>query len=359
MKEPSEPVLRILDVNLNRARESLRVIEDHARFVLVDPERAAATKQLRHQLQEIVRSIGASALLASRDIAGDSSRTNRTPAEQSRAAADDVLSAAFGRLSEAARAVAEYSKIASPQTAERAEQLRYAAYELEQRFQYDPLGMLRRTRLSVLITASLCKRPWLETARAALEGGAGCLQLREKTLPDAELFLRAAQLRELTRNAAALLIVNDRPDIARLVEADGVHLGQDDLTVAQARRIVGHRAIVGKSTHNSAQIAAALDERPDYIAIGPVFQSSTKPQEQLAGLDTLAIARPTTSKPLVAIGGIEPANAYACIQAGADCVCVCSAVIGAADPQAAARGILAALPAQNEHAAGKPDSEQT
>ncbi len=358
-ESPREEVLRILDVNLNRARESLRVIEDHARFVLIDTERAAAAKQLRHDLQDIVRSIGPAALLSARDIAGDASRSKRTVAEQSRAVAGDVLGAAFGRLTEAARAIAEYSKIAWPRVTERAEQLRYAAYELEQRFQHDPLGMLRRTRLYVLITASLCKRPWLETACAALEGGARCLQLREKSLPDGELLSRAAQLRELTRKAAALFIVNDRPDIARLVQADGVHLGQDDLTVAQARRIVGHRALIGKSTHTPAQIAAALDENPDYIAVGPVFQSATKPQNHIAGLETLAAARQRTRKPLVAIGGIDAANAASCINAGAGCVCVCSAVISASDPQAAAKQILAALPAQVEREAGGPEPEQT
>jgi thiamine-phosphate pyrophosphorylase len=137
---------------------------------------------------------------------------------------------------------------------------------------------LRAVRLYVLVTAALCRRDWLETAAAAVRGGAGCVQLREKGLGDAELVERARRLRALTREHNALLAVNDRPDIARLAAADIVHVGQDDLAVGEVRRIAGTGILVGKSTHTVAQLEAALAEEPDYVAVGPMYQSATKPQ---------------------------------------------------------------------------------
>jgi thiamine-phosphate pyrophosphorylase len=331
-------VLRILDVNLNRARESLRVIEDYARFILDDRDAAAAAKLMRHELREIVDSLGRDALLESRDVGGDIGREVKTEWERSRRDASDVLAAAFARLSEAARTIGEYAKLNSPPAARFAEGLRYAGYELQQRIV--TRGELRRRfremRLYTIVTESLCKRPWLETAEAAMRGGAWCVQLREKALPDAELLRRALALRKLTRQRGILFFVNDRPDIARLAQADGVHVGQEDLSVAEVRRIAGGAMLVGKSTHTSDQIDAAIAETPDYVAVGPMFETTTKPQEHIAGLEALRIAAGRTELPLVAIGGITASRAAACIQAGAACVCACSAIISADDPQGAA-----------------------
>jgi thiamine-phosphate pyrophosphorylase len=199
--------------------------------------------------------------------------------------------------------------------------------------------------LYVVLTEALCRRDWYETAEAALHGGATCLQLREKHLSDAELLQRGRRLRKLTAERDALLVINDRPDVARLCRADGVHLGQDDLPVAEARRIGGAQLLVGKSTHTPQQFDAALAEEPDYLAVGPMFDSATKPQDHIAGVRTLAAVAGRTQFPLVGIGGITAANAVAVIQAGASCVCVCSAVIGAEDPGAAAAEILQSLSA--------------
>lgn len=135
----------------------------------------------------------------------------------------------------------------------------------------------------------------------------------------------------------ALLIVNDRPDLARLAGADGVHVGQDDVSVAQARSVTGPRLLVGRSTHTREQIDAALADPPDYLAVGPMFPTATKPQEHIAGEATLRYAVARTALPVVAIGGITAASAGGIAAAGASAVCVCSAVVSAADPAAAAR----------------------
>ncbi len=333
--------LRVIDVNVNRAREALRVIEDYARFVLDDADAAAAVKHCRHALREIIDGLGADRLLAARDIAGDVGRELKTPAELTRDSSEGVVRAAFARLSEAARGMGEYGKIVAETAAARAETLRYRTYELEQRIVLR--GTLRRrfraVRLYVLVTEGLCRRPWLEVAEAAIRGGAGCVQLREKDLADRERLRRARELRELTARHGVLLAINDRPDIARLARADIVHLGQEDLPVREARHIAGAHVLVGKSTHTLAQFEAALAEEPDYLAVGPMFPSDTKPQDHVAGPQTLAVARARTELPLVAIGGITPENAAAVFAAGASCVAACAAVIVADDVTAAARAL--------------------
>ncbi len=336
-------VLRIIDVNVNRTREALRVIEDYARFVLDDADAAGAVKHCRHELRGIIDAVGPERLLAARDIVSDVGRDVKTPAELERSAIEDVVRAAFARLSEATRAISEYGKVVSAAAATAAETLRYRAYELDQRIILR--GTLRRrfraVRLYVLITEALCRRPGLETAEAAIRGGAGCLQLREKGLPDGELLRRARQLRDLTAQHGVLLAINDRPDLAKLAHADIVHVGQEDLSVKDVRRIAGAAILVGKSTHTLAQFEVGLAEEPDYLAVGPMFPSGTKPQEHIAGPQLLAAARARTELPLVAIGGITPEGAAGIRAAGANCIAACAAVISADDVEAAARALLA------------------
>ena len=201
-------------------------------------------------------------------------------------------------------------------------------------------------RLYVLVTAELCRGDWLEIVRAAIDGGAECVQLREKHLSDRKLLRRATALTELAHSRNALCIINDRADIARLAGADGVHVGQDDLGVAEVRRIVGANLLVGKSTHSPQQVAAASAEGPDYLAIGPMSASHTKPQARaLASREALIeAARSEFAGPIVTIGGIDAENVGELVSAGAQRVAVCSAVIGAEDPAAAARAIREQLP---------------
>ncbi|MBU0616709.1 MAG: thiamine phosphate synthase [Planctomycetes bacterium] len=338
-------VLRILDANINRAREALRVIEDYARFVCDDADAAERVKHARHGLRRIVEAIGPDELLAARDILNDVGRDAKTAGELRRGSTDDVVRAAFARLTEATRVLGEYGKLATPEAAEAAEKLRYQAYELEQCVVLRAAlrARFRQVRLYVILTEALCKHGWYKTAEAALRGGAGCLQLREKDLPDGELLQRAEQLRQLTGEHDALLAINDRPDIARLCAADIVHVGQEDMSVAEARRVGGARLLVGKSTHTPEQFDAASAENPDYLAVGPMFATTTKPQKHIAGPETLRQVSKRTELPLVAIGGITAANAAEIIQSGAACICVCTAVISADDVTRAAADLVAAV----------------
>jgi len=174
-------------------------------------------------------------------------------------------------------------------------------------------------------------------------GRAALVQWRFKSLTDAAALAGARELREATRAMGVILIINDRPDIARMVEADGVHLGQEDLDPEDARALLPG-AIIGVSTHNRAQFETALKKPVDYIAVGPVFETASKTNpDPVVGLEFVAWARALTSKPIVAIGGITRANAVAIARAGADGLAVICEVMKAARPDEAAAAFTAAI----------------
>lgn len=337
--------LRVIDANLNRAAEALRVIEDQARFILRDADFAAAAKALRHAVRTALAP-AAAALLEARDAEGDPGRELRTDGELARESSEAVLDAAFGRLAEALRSIAEHAKRLelTASAVEIIENARFRGYVLHQamRLRGAPRRRLRAARLYVLLTADLCHDDWYRTAVLAIDGGADCIQLREKSLSDAELVRRAAALRELTAQRGVLLIINDRPDIAALCGADGVHVGRADLPVGDARRVLGPRGLVGVSTHTVAEFETVLPSAPDYIAVGAIFASGTKPQVAPAGVTLIEQCRTRTDLPLVAIGGINAENAARAVRAGADMLCVCGAIIGARSPRDAAAAIKAA-----------------
>jgi thiamine-phosphate pyrophosphorylase len=162
----------------------------------------------------------------------------------------------------------------------------------------------------------------MAAARSILEAGARQLQLRQKGSFSSESFEKAREIAALCQDFGALFVINDRADIAKLLGA-ALHVGQDDLTPVDARRVLGDSAVIGLSTHNEAQIRAASSEPADYLALGPIFSTSTKLNpDPVVGLDELRRLRPLTNRPLVAIGGITRANARSVIEAGANSVAV-------------------------------------
>jgi thiamine-phosphate pyrophosphorylase len=179
---------------------------------------------------------------------------------------------------------------------------------------------------------------------AALRGGVDIVQLRDKTLDDAGLVAAAREFRAAADAAGALFVLNDRPDLVAACQADGVHVGQDDMTPAQARAAVGPKLIVGRSTHTPAQLAAAeADPDVDYYAVGPVHATPTKPGRPAVGLEYVAHAAAAGAKPWFAIGGIDAVTAGAVVGAGARRIVVVRAITEAEDPEAAARELRAAL----------------
>lgn len=181
----------------------------------------------------------------------------------------------------------------------------------------------------------------IEIARKVLDGGARIFQLRGKGLSSRKLLEEARDIRELTRKSGALFIVNDRADIALLSNADGVHLGQDDLTIAEARKILGKDKVIGISTHNLEQAMKAASEGANYIGFGPVFGTTTKADaEEAKGLEALREVRKSVNIPVVAIGGIILENVVDVLSAGADAVAVISAIVKADDIEGATKRFL-------------------
>ena len=225
------------------------------------------------------------------------------------------------------------------------EQIRYRTYTLERAAGLGAAAQerLADVRLCVLLTAAHCTGSPEWTVREAAAGGAGMIQLREKDLSDRELLERAREVRRWTREAGVLFIVNDRPDIARLVEADGVHLGQDDLPVKEARRILGPDALIGVSTHNIEQLRQAVLDGASYLGVGPTFPSRTKQFGELAGLEFVRAASAETALPAFVIGGVNLDTVGDAAAAGARRAAVSEAVCRAADPRAAAAGLVRAL----------------
>ncbi len=197
---------------------------------------------------------------------------------------------------------------------------------------------------AIIDAAQTGERSPATVSEILLQAGVKLIQYRDKQGTSRELFENSRQLAWRVRQASALFIVNDRADIARLVDADGVHVGQEDLPVDLARRVVGAGKLIGYSTHILAQVVEASRSSADYIAFGPVFptQSKEKP-DPVVGLEGLREARKLTRKPLVAIGGITVQNASAAIEAGADSVAVIRDLLEVADPAARAREFLRAL----------------
>ena len=159
------------------------------------------------------------------------------------------------------------------------------------------------------------------------------MQLREKDMTDRELLARAREVRGHCRRAGCLFIVNDRPDIAIASEADGVHLGQDDLPISQVRRMMGHRALIGVSTHSPEQVREAVESGADYIGMGPTFPSTTKSFQEYPGSELIRRAMQMTSIPAFAIGGITSANLPQVLAAGGTRVAVSAAIVQSEEPR--------------------------
>jgi len=333
---------RILDANTNRAREALRVLEELCRFHLNDRFLAQLAKELRHELTQLILiHLPGNQLLRSRDTEHDIGTHISTGAETYRSSLADVQQANAQRLQEALRSLEEYGKVQSPLLGRGIEAIRYRSYSLEKALMTLHLSneRLAQADLYLLVSKAGCAASIEWTIQEAAAGGVGMVQLREKAKTDRELLAIGREVREATRKAGILFIMNDRPDLARLVDADGVHLGQDDLDVRSARNILGTHAIIGVSTHNFDQCKRAILDGADYIGVGPTFASQTKSFDSFAGLEFVRQVAEFTTLPAYAIGGITGDNVSQVINAGMRRVAVGHAISQAEDPRNVARMI--------------------
>ena len=206
-------------------------------------------------------------------------------------------------------------------------------------------------RLYVILDAALLTIPETECARQLVDAGVRQLQYRNKAASSRELLESSRSLSTALAPGGVTFVVNDRADVAALADAGGVHVGQEDLSVEDARVVVGPDKLVGVSTHNRAQFEQAATSSADYIAVGPIFSTSTKANpDPVVGLEFIRRIRPLTYKPIVAIGGITLERAAEVVRAGADSVAVISNILRATNPGARARQFIEILEAAN-HAA--------
>ena len=332
---------RIIDANFNRAREAIRVMEDYCRFTLNSQSLSARAKDLRHRLCSAVARLGDNYLLAARDTPGDVGIGQTTENAIGRKNLKDALTAACKRLPEALRVLAEVIRVENTGLAEQIEQLRYACYTLEKDVVLfaDAQERFSGVRLYVIISTNLPSDIFTLTEKC-IAGGVDCLQLRAKDIHDDGLFAIAREFVKMCRAASVLSIINDRVDIAVASAADGVHLGQNDLPIEQARKLQLSPLILGKSTHSQAQLKAAIAELPTYVSLGPIFPTPTKPNIEPVTLDYLKQALPILSDTgvhHVAIGGITADNIDTVLKAGAKTIAVSSAVTSSPDPTAACK----------------------
>ena len=343
MNDPAIDVWRILDASANRAGEGLRVVEEFTRFSLNDPHLSRVLKEFRHELAAALTAIPESNRLAARDTVGDVGTSIGTSSEYQRGTLLDVVRASFKRTQEALRTLEEYGKLAGFGAAvistfpQQIEQLRYRLYTLEKAVLRtdSAVDRLRGVNLYLLVTSESCVAGLESTIRSALSAGIRIVQLREKKLADRELVGLARQMRIWTAEASALFIMNDRPDLAVLANADGVHVGQDELSVRDARQIVGPNRLIGVSTHSIEQARQAVIDGADYLGVGPTFPSGTKTFKEFAGLEFVRQVAAEIALPWYAIGGLDQSNVAQVKAAGATRIAVSAAVGQADDPRQA------------------------
>ena len=339
-----EQTLRIIDANLNRIGEGLRTLEDIARLMLGDTNITQQLKTMRH---EILRNewLSQHKLLQARDSVRDVGADMEVPGEGKYREIPAVAMANARRVQEALRVMEEMAKV--PETnldTDKFRQARFALYTIEREILSKLLRQDRIKRVpglcAIIDTQALEGRSHIEAAGQVIQGGATSIQLRDKLLSKRELLPIARQLRGLCAEHNVLFIVNDYLDLVLATDADGLHLGQDDLPVEVARKLLAIDKLLGRSTRTVEQAVAAESDGADYVAVGSIYPSPSKETATVVGLERLRQIKQAVSLPLVAIGGITKDNVAEVIAAGASSVAVIGAILQAEDVETAARQIV-------------------
>ena len=330
-------IARILDANLDRSREGLRIIEEWCRFGLNHSQLAEKCKEMRQELAQW----HTGDLRLARDTPADVGTSLSHPQEETRSSLENLLQANLCRVQEALRVLEEYGKLYNPLMGESFKQLRYQVYAIEsQLLATHRLQQLKAARLYLVTSPS---ENLVAIVEASLKGGLTLVQYRDKNTDDLIRFENAQKLCQLCHDYGALFLVNDRVDLALAVNADGIHLGQQDLPIALARQILGPNRIIGRSTTNPQEMAKAIAEGADYIGVVPVYETPTKVGKAAACLDYVGYAAENSPVPWFAIGGIDQTNLGDVLKAGAKQVAVVREIMQSPDPTKATQDLLAQL----------------
>jgi len=339
-------MLRIIDASLNRISEGLRFLEEIARFLLND---VTLTQQLKTMRHDLIRGDWPfhQQLLESRHAEEDVGISLEVPGEEKQRELTTAVMANARRVRESLRTLEELSKIPSVPSELNSDQFKQARFNLYTIEQHLLAKLLRQDKTKhlrglyiIIDTQALRGRNHVDVAAEVIRGGAKVIQLRDKTMAKRELLSIAQELRNLCSQHSVLFIVNDYLDVALATSADGLHLGQSDLPVKLARKLLPMDMILGCSVTTVEQAVTAETDGVDYIAVGSMYPQPLKETAKVIGLDFLRQIRQRISLPLVAIGGLTEDNVAQVHTAGADSVAVISAVLGAKSPAEAARQIV-------------------
>lgn len=337
-------MLRIIDANCNRIGEGLRFLEDAARFVLDDAPLSKKLRTIRHDVIKNVSKLGVK-LISARDSNGDVGANAASLSKQQDL--PSLIVANAKRVEEGLRVLEELSKLSEMSQAvdsDHFQRARFDLYAIEKELLSQILRqqkMAQLTGLYVIIdTEVLGTRDAVEAAAQAIRGGAKIIQLRDKHSEKGKLVATAQKLKDLCQKSKTLFIINDHLDIALAVDADGLHIGQEDLPLSIARKELPVDKIIGCSTTNLKQALKAEEEGADYIAVGAIFPTPTRKDYQVVGIERLKQVKRKISIPVVAIGGINQDNITEVISAGADAAAVISAILNQNDIEKATQEMV-------------------
>ncbi len=330
-------VYRIIDANFNRAREGLRMAEEFCRFALDNQQLCSRCKEIRHKLSTAAAKFGMQQLAAARDTENDVGCGLTTNHQLHRQNLEDCAAAGLARTVEAIRVISEAISIDDAKLAGEIEKMRYECYSLEKDIALFGFTAVRfkNTRLYCILTVQE-GLDVLKLAEQCAAGGADCLQLRVKNMPDDRFCSIAKEFVKICQQNDVISIVNDRADIAIASGADGVHLGQNDLPADAVRKMQMKPLIIGVSTHSIDELSKAVQQRPTYVGIGCVFPTQTKQDAEICGLEYVRQANEFLKDKAietVALGGITLENIDKVLKAGARRVAVSSCVCSAKNPQ--------------------------
>lgn len=344
MKAIPRDKLRIIDANLNRIGEGLRVLEEFARLSLNDVALTQQLKNMRHEMVNINAQLQ-EALLQARDSEGDIGSAMDVPGEEKGRGVPEAIIANARRVQESLRVMEEMAK--DPELALDSDgyrRARFALYTIEKELLS---RMLRRDKLErlaglyvIIDTAFLKGRSHIEVAEQAIRGGAKVLQLRDKEGGIREFLSIAGDMEKVCSEHDILFIVNDSLEVALAVGADGLHVGRDDLPVLIARRLLPIDKILGCSVRTVAEARMAQSAGADYLGVGSIYPTASKEGTGVVGLERLREIRRVVDLPIVAIGGINKNNLRDVMKAGAVSAAVISAVMGAGDVEGATRQLV-------------------
>jgi len=332
---------QVIDANLDRAREGLRVIEEWSRFNIDDLDIATRLKDWRQRLGVLHKRD----YKFSRDLESDIGLGLTHPAQKNRNSSDELISSNCSRVQEALRVIEEFSRNYNPLLSKTSNEIRYGLYEME-------IHILRHSirskRLEKLKYCRLClitsnQENLIDIVKESLKGGTRMVQYRCKEKSDLSKYEEAKILCKLCKDSNSLFIVNDRIDIALSVNADGVHLGQNDLPTKVVRKLIGSDMLIGRSTHSSKEIISSEEEDINYLGIGPVFKTESKPNLKSLGIEKLKGIIPITKLPIFAIGGINESNIKKIKEIGIKKVAVIGSIMNAKDPKESTKNLIQAL----------------